>query len=159
MITTVKSLLQKLSKKLRREPQAPSISVEIDLGNLDEYVKSDPKLQDAIQRISRAIPPPTEKPVAVTPDRIQVDSAAILVTLLSSGYEPMEFLALLAKVYGALMSSAPSEIPVEGTSIVLTPNQIRDQFFAKCEDERNYLTELKSKLAAPTAENGKGMLH
>lgn len=73
----------------------------------------------------------------ITDKQINVDAAAIGLILKSAGYNPLQALALVSKIYGGVTGCLTKSIVVNG--VPYTAGDIQNQFFARCNDERLFV--------------------
>lgn len=110
----------------------------VDIVNFDKLppgVKNSPEIAELLTSIGKSIPS-VRGGKEITTKQIQIDSAALLVTLASNGYQPPQLLLLLGNLYGSLMGDAPEEIGEDENGNSLSPEALEAEFFKLCRSER-----------------------
>lgn len=123
------------------------------------FAGNNPQMQEVIQQIANAIPSvKNSKPIDV--NQIQIDTSALLVMLMTSGYEPLQVLMLMTKLYGSIMASAPTEIGEKEDGTKITPEMVEADFFKACADQRKHFQKINDQLFGGVEEVlGKGTIH
>lgn len=126
-----------------------------NLKELPAEIRESDDLSSVLDAIGRAIPS-TRRSGVVDNKRIQVDSAALLMVLISNGYEPKDLLLLLGNIYGSIMGGAPDG-DVSDIHNPVTVEELERQFFILCEKERIANKLLRGQVQGAIRTDTRGM--
>ncbi len=150
----VKSLIQRLFDGIKGKRKASPAVQKAEQG-LKECIDRHPEISKALKKFVNALPSVESKsydPIGV--DDIKLDAAAIIVVLMSAGYDPIAVLALLSRVYGSIMASAPPVIGMKDGK-PLTVDKMQEHFFKACVNEREIFQSLNNSGTLSTNLEGK----
>lgn len=139
----IKLLIRKLFKVIKGERKAPPI----------HYPEDQPKP-------SRVLLSKYKRNRPVNMDQINIDCSTLLVQLTNCGYEPVQIMQLLAKIYGAMMAAAPDHVGITTTGDLITTEMIENEFFLECKMQRDHFFKLRRNMFGGIEEViGKGTVH
>lgn len=106
--------------------------------------------KEAVDKIVNSLPQSKEP---VTKEKIEIDAAALLMTLFSDGYMPSQIFELLARTYGSIMAASP-DVFIREDGKTATREQVEAGFLSLCVIERQQLSEIARIMMQPSFEKG-----
>lgn len=111
----------------------------------DKFTHSEPAEQSAGLTVHYSIPVhknsfDSEEFLPKTDKQILIDSTAITEMLIDAGYEPIESLSLLAKIFGATVGTMPDNMR-DQNGTPLTQQDVETNFFFACRTDRKIVNE------------------